>query len=52
MEVLLTGTTTTDKVLPLEGKLAAGETYVISRSDANPAIVAVTDLIDDKQTSN
>ena len=26
-----TGATTTDKVLPLEGKLADGETYVISR---------------------
>ena len=41
-----TGATTTDKVLPLEGKLADGETYVISREDANPAITAVTDFAD------
>ena len=48
-----TGATTTDKVLPLEGKLADGETYVISREDANPAIKAVTDLIDtSKQVIN
>jgi LPXTG-motif cell wall-anchored protein len=45
----ITGTTTTDKVLPLDGKLAAGDTYVISRSDANPAIAAVTDKIDDSK---
>ena len=47
-----TGTTTTDKVLPLEGKLADGETFVVSRSDANAAILAVTDLTDDKQKCN
>ena len=44
-----TGTTTTDKVLPLEGKLADGETYVISRADANPAIIAVTDFVDESK---
>ncbi|MEH7274765.1 5'-nucleotidase C-terminal domain-containing protein [Neobacillus vireti] len=47
------GATTTDKVLPLEGKLADGDTYVISRSDAVAAIVAVTDKIDvSKQVIN
>ncbi|NWQ44055.1 chitobiase/beta-hexosaminidase C-terminal domain-containing protein [Bacillus sp. EB106-08-02-XG196] len=45
----ITGTTTTDKVLLLDGKLAAGDTYVISRSDADPAIAAVTDKIDDSK---
>jgi 2',3'-cyclic-nucleotide 2'-phosphodiesterase / 3'-nucleotidase / 5'-nucleotidase len=45
----ITGTTTTDKVLPLDGKLAAGDTYVISRSDANPAIAAVTDKVDESK---
>ncbi|PAE32955.1 5'-nucleotidase C-terminal domain-containing protein [Bacillus sp. 7884-1] len=45
----ITGTTTTDKVLPLDGKLAAGDTYVISRSDANPVIAAVSDKIDDSK---
>ncbi|MDQ0231786.1 5'-nucleotidase C-terminal domain-containing protein [Metabacillus malikii] len=45
-----TGTTTTDKVLPLQGKLAAGATYVISRTDADAAIVAVADMHDESKS--
>ena len=43
------GTTTTDKSLQLVGTLATGETYVVSRSDADPAIleaVKVSGLLD------
>lgn len=48
-----TGTTTTDIVLQLTGSLAAGETYVISREDADTSILAVTNLIDtSKQVIN
>ena len=38
------GTTTTDKSLPLVGTLAAGETYVVSRSDADPVILAAVEV--------
>ena len=35
----VTGTlTATDKSLPLDGTLASGETYVVHRKDADPAI--------------
>jgi 2',3'-cyclic-nucleotide 2'-phosphodiesterase / 3'-nucleotidase / 5'-nucleotidase len=44
-----TGSITTDKVLPLDGKLAVGDTYVISRSDADPDIAPVTGKIDDSK---
>ena len=38
------GTTTTDKSLPLVGTLATGETYVVSRADADPAILAAVEV--------
>ncbi|WP_428907991.1 5'-nucleotidase C-terminal domain-containing protein [Niallia sp. Krafla_26] len=48
-----TGTKTTDKVLTLKGTLAAGDTFVISRDDADPAIKEVTDFVDtSKQVIN
>jgi 2',3'-cyclic-nucleotide 2'-phosphodiesterase / 3'-nucleotidase / 5'-nucleotidase len=47
------GTTTASYVLSLDGKLANGKTYVISRSDADPAILAVTDKLEtSKQVIN
>ncbi|WHY00037.1 5'-nucleotidase C-terminal domain-containing protein [Neobacillus sp. DY30] len=45
-----TGVTTTNLVLPLDGKVAAGDTYVISRSDAHADILKVTNKYDDKKT--
>lgn len=45
-----TGTTTTNLSLPLDGKVADGDVYVISRSDADAAILAVTDKLDDKKS--
>ena len=49
----VTGTTTTDKILQLQGTLKDRETYVVSRSDADPTIVEVTDLLDlSKQVIN
>jgi 2',3'-cyclic-nucleotide 2'-phosphodiesterase / 3'-nucleotidase / 5'-nucleotidase len=44
------GTTTPSSKLQLKGTLATGDTYVVSRADADPAILAVTDLQDEKKS--